>query len=94
MKLSDLTTRDMFYDSLAKECESQKDGHGLTKQEFAGKFGFSSLATVDKWVRRYPKLREYLCYVPTNEGKHRMAIFTNKKYRDELVRTKQATEYY
>ena len=93
MKLS-ISTRDEFFEKLIETIESEKDGNGLSKIELAGRFGFSSSATVEKWVKRYPKLKERMCYIPIDGGKHRMAIFTNKKYRDELIRTKQATEYY
>ena len=86
--------RDDFYLKIIKLVDSQKDGNGFTKRELALAFGYASEGTVDKWCRKHPKLTEYLCYVPINEGKHRTAIFVNKKYRQQLLDNKQATEIY
>ena len=93
MKLS-ISTRDEFFEKLIRLIDGQKYGSGFTKTELAQKFGYRSADTVEGWVRRYPKLIEYRCFIQINEGRTRTAVFTNKKYRDELIRTKQATEYY
>lgn len=94
MKLSEIETRSNFLKSVEKYISNIPNGEGLTAQELAEKFGFRSNTTTQKWVRQYPKLKEYIVYVNINSGRQRSAIFVNKKYRDELLKSGAATEIY
>jgi hypothetical protein len=89
-----ISHRSDFYERVINRIEGLKDGEGLTKRELAESFGFSSLAVIEKWMRVYPKLTDYVCYIQVNDGRNRTAIFVNKKYRKQLLDNKQATEIY
>lgn len=70
------------------------DGECRTKAELARGLGYTSVGTLEKWLRIFPELTEFLCYIPINGGRNRKAIFVNKKYRRRLIDTGKAVEKY
>lgn len=94
MKLSQVSTRNIFFVDILKTIDSQPFGYALTKNELAAKFGFKSHMTVDKWCRIFPEIKTRAVYVKCNNGANRQTVFVSKKHKKKILEAGLATETY
>lgn len=94
MKVEKLINQSSTGTKLEKIVKSLKNGEGLTKEELSKMFNFQSSRVIEKWIKRYPILEKHRVYVPVNDGKHRVAVFVNLKYKESLLKNGKATESY
>lgn len=94
MDVSDALMDNNFGKKVLSIISSLPDGQGLTKKELAERFNLNSAAVVEKWCLRYPEIASHKIYIPINNGKHRMAVFVNQNYKQQLITNGLATENY
>jgi transposase-like protein len=92
-KLSSIIASNPKEQKLRATLLSVKSGFFISKTELGKQLGCGDGA-IEKWIRRWPWMKDYRVYIRPGGKQFRIAVFVNPKYKAQLLKQGIASENY